>query len=127
MHVEDGFTLYPSTSIAADTPTREFSASKIQSFYLVVVVTALGVSQTVTPRLQMVLPDGTTWVTIASVGTAIAATGTYVYGFGWNMAGISEAEVLEVHNTPLTARMRVLWDVFNVANATIVAHLIPGS
>ena len=126
MHAE-GFTLFPANSITADTNTREFDCANFKSFYLVVVVTILSGGQTITPRMEMRLPDGVTFRQLAAVTTPIAATGTFVYYIGEPVQSASGlgGGVTEALICALPRNCRLLLDLVNAVSTSLAVHVVP--
>ena len=123
MHKE-AFTLFPATVINADTPTDAFDCANFDAFMCRMTLSGLGTSQGCRPLLQALMPDGTTWVTIAATTTQQTTNSSFLYQFGRATAA-GGGQVTETINIGVPRICRLLLDVVNANDCTAKIEMLP--
>jgi len=123
---EEAFTLRATANFVTDENTRDFDCGNFDSFYLVVVTGTRAGTITLTPTLQMKLPDGT-YLTLQAAAAAIAAAGTVVYYFGIFAGGANFTGIAEPHPGPIPRTCRFFLDSGGTGNWDVTCYVVPTS
>lgn len=116
----DCFDIY-SGSFTGTTNTNPFNPV-YASGYLRVQVSALGVSQTVNPNLQIRYPDGT-WRTVDLMSTPLSSNADFLFNVG--MSGNGSTQFSDTYAPAAGPQVRIQWTVTNANNATVLATWCP--
>lgn len=116
----DCFDIY-SASITANANSNPFNPV-YPSGYLRVQVSALGVSQTVNPSLQIRYPDGT-WRTVDLMSTPLSSNADFLFAVG--LSGNGSTQLSDTYAPAAGPQVRIQWAVTNANNATILATWCP--
>ena len=111
-----------STSITASAISNPFVPRRHHG-YIRVTVSALGASQTVQVRPQILFPTGSVWADL-DAPTAIAANGTTIYAVG-DSGLITSTLVADAFPAFAGEQARFNVVLFNTANATLVIDWCP--